>query len=45
MSLTPAQIDEFVDVEPGELLTGHYFPTVWDHGPIHPPTDWSENTE
>ena len=42
MSLTQAQIDEFVDVESGELLTGHYFPTVWDHGPIDPPAQWSE---
>ena len=31
-----------VDVEPGELLTGHYFPTVWDHGPVKPPEHWSE---
>ena len=37
MSLTQAQIDEFVEVEPGEFLTGYYFPTVWDHGPFDPP--------
>ena len=30
-----------VEVEPGEILTGPYFPTVWDHGPINPPTDWA----
>ncbi len=34
-----------VDVEPGEPLTGHYFPTVWDHGPIDPPKHWSEETD
>tara|TARA_B100000029_G_scaffold516832_1_gene635691 strand:- start:36657 stop:37487 length:831 start_codon:yes stop_codon:yes gene_type:complete len=28
-----------VDVEPGEVLTGKYFPTVWNHGPISPPKD------
>ena len=32
-----------VDVEPGALLTGHYFPTVWDHGPVEPPSHWSDN--
>jgi hypothetical protein len=22
-----------VEVAPGEILQGEYFPTVWDHGP------------
>ncbi|MBM3262165.1 MAG: phytanoyl-CoA dioxygenase family protein [candidate division Zixibacteria bacterium] len=30
-----------VTVKPGEELKGHFFPTVWDHGPITPPASWS----
>ena len=30
-----------VDVKPGELLLGHFFPTVWDKGPIAVPESWT----
>jgi ectoine hydroxylase-related dioxygenase (phytanoyl-CoA dioxygenase family) len=30
-----------VEVRPGEILRGKFFPTVWDHGPIAPPAEWN----
>lgn len=30
-------MEHHVSVKPGEVLTGPYFPTVWDKGPITPP--------
>mgnify|MGYP001208667697 CR=1 FL=1 len=29
-----------VEVQPGSLLKGRYFPTVWDDGPVTPPDHW-----
>jgi ectoine hydroxylase-related dioxygenase (phytanoyl-CoA dioxygenase family) len=30
-------VERRITVAPGEILTGDYFPTVWDRGPLAPP--------
>jgi phytanoyl-CoA hydroxylase len=30
-------VERRITVEPGEILSGEFFPTVWDRGPIAPP--------
>jgi hypothetical protein len=27
-------MEKRIEVKPGEVVQGKYFPTVWDHGPV-----------